>query len=264
MVVLTAVGTAQAQPTLVTCRYLLRNTVNHTLTNVQFKVLGPAFETATQRTLEIRTTPASVKSTDKAGNQVLTFNIDRIAPHDLQVVALHAQLGKAGIEEKSVEAYFEAEPFVESSHPEIRDVASLMEGEGAVETARAIYDWVVQEIRYAGYSDDDLGALWALRHRSGDCTEMAYLFTALCRAKGIPARVIGGYVCRRDGRLRARDYHNWAEFHDGEAWHPVDCQLRQFDDPVSGRVAVRVFNSSSDVRFHRFEVNKDAIEVTMR
>ncbi len=52
-----------------------------------------------------------------------------------------------------------------------------------------------------------------------DCRLGAALFVALCRARGIPARIVGGYVLYR----RAPTHHFWAEYWCSEAgWTPVD------------------------------------------
>lgn len=63
-----------------------------------------------------------------------------------------------------------------------------------------------------------------LTFRRGDCSEFALLFTALCRAAGIPAREIAGLVYMGD-ESRAFGLHRWAEVVIRDRWVPVDpCQ----------------------------------------
>jgi transglutaminase/protease-like cytokinesis protein 3 len=57
----------------------------------------------------------------------------------------------------------------------------------------------------------------------GDCTEYAVLLAALCRARGIPARVAFGlvYVAPQQGFL----YHMWTEVWIKDRWIPIDATL---------------------------------------
>ena len=52
----------------------------------------------------------------------------------------------------------------------------------------AVYDWVQAEIKYVNGMEK--GALAALKDKTGDCKELSALFVAICRAKGIPARMV--------------------------------------------------------------------------
>ena len=49
----------------------------------------------------------------------------------------------------------------------------------------------------------------ALKTKNGDCTEYAELMIALCRAKGIPARIVNGMVVVNATNPR----HNWVEIY---------------------------------------------------
>lgn len=52
----------------------------------------------------------------------------------------------------------------------------------------AVYDWVQANIKYE--NGKLKGALAALQDGTGDCEELSSLFIAICRAKGIPARIV--------------------------------------------------------------------------
>jgi hypothetical protein len=63
----------------------------------------------------------------------------------------------------------------------------------------------------------------------GDCSEYSYLFVALCRAAGIPARVQAGFAFHRVGEA-LEDGHMWAEYYlENYGWVPVDATWRLFD-----------------------------------
>lgn len=91
--------------------------------------------------------------------------------------------------------------------------------------ARALYDHVVEELRYAkygtGWGRGD--AVYACDARTGNCTDFHAYFIALARASGIPARfAIGASIPseRNDGGTDG--YHCWAEFFADGKWVPVD------------------------------------------
>jgi hypothetical protein len=92
------------------------------------------------------------------------------------------------------------------------------------------------------------------------------LFAALCRAKKIPARGIGGYVCSGDSILQPGSYHNWAEFYEAGAWRIADPQKKVFRNRPSDYIAMRIIGESSKNpmgEFNRFRSSGDGLEVKM-
>lgn len=65
---------------------------------------------------------------------------------------------------------------------------------------------------------------------SGDCTEHAFLLTALARAQGYPARVVIGILMRATEDKVQSYGHAWTEIHDGQTWQRFDATLP--DDPA--------------------------------
>jgi transglutaminase-like putative cysteine protease len=154
---------------------------------------------------------------------------------------------------------------VEVDHPKIQAVAETLRAQDPMTTARRTFRWVADHVRDSGYLRDDRGALYALEHGRGDCTEHMYLFVALARANGIPARPMAGYIMEGNGVLRARDHHNWAEFYADGAWHIADPHRGVFDDGYSHYVATRIIGGASAAGFdpYRFPHAVDGLEVTM-
>lgn len=62
-----------------------------------------------------------------------------------------------------------------------------------------------------------------VRSQEGDCTEHAVLLAALCRAKGIPARVAIGLVYYAP--VQGFAYHMWNEVWIDNGWIPIDSTL---------------------------------------
>lgn len=110
----------------------------------------------------------------------------------------------------------------------IREIAAeATEGaETDVEKAKAIYDHVIQTMRYdksgEGWGRGDI--YWACDAKRGNCTDFHALFIGLNRAVGIPAKFAIGFPIPPDrGQGEIGGYHCWAEFWlDGYGWVPVD------------------------------------------
>jgi transglutaminase-like putative cysteine protease len=83
-----------------------------------------------------------------------------------------------------------------------------------------VADWVFERLAYvvgaSGPLDTAIDTLLAGR---GVCRDFAHLTIALCRATGVPARLVSVYA----PGLSPMDFHAVAEVHDGERWHVVDA-----------------------------------------
>ena len=130
------------------------------------------------------------------------------------------------------ENYLTPDTYWESDNPDIIELAkSLIEGSPTnTEKARAIYDYIVQELTYSNTALTDinrirLGAIESLRDKDNViCQEFTDLFIALTRAAGVPSRMLAGYTTAGAGyNLPLNTLHAWAEFYseDGE-WIAVD------------------------------------------
>ncbi|MGB9960194.1 MAG: transglutaminase-like domain-containing protein [Candidatus Bathyarchaeales archaeon] len=125
--------------------------------------------------------------------------------------------------------YTQPEKLIESDNPQIISAAKSIVGdeENPYKKAQKIFDFVTTHIRYER-QEEERGALWALKNGVGDCSEYSYLFVALCRAAGIPAKIQAGFVFNKVGE-NMTDGHMWAEFYlENYGWIPVDATWDQF------------------------------------
>ncbi|HQQ04531.1 MAG TPA: transglutaminase family protein [Kiritimatiellia bacterium] len=125
--------------------------------------------------------------------------------------------------------YLSATPFVQSDHRDILARAGQITGglESKQEMARAVCDWVY------GYLEKNPSAslpsaIEVLRVGAGDCNEHTYLFVALARAAGIPARIHLGVVYL-DGAFY---YHAWPSVFVGR-WVDMDPTFGQHEADAS-------------------------------
>lgn len=105
-----------------------------------------------------------------------------------------------------------------------RQVFSEREATTPLMKARALYDYVSDNVRYAKQGTYGTGdANFACDAKSGNCTEFHALFISLARTADIPARFAVGAAIpssRNDGGVNG--YHCWAEFYADGKWWPVD------------------------------------------
>ena len=103
-------------------------------------------------------------------------------------------------------------------------IIGIERSEGTLMQARALYDYVIDNMRYikAGkYGTGD--AVYACDALTGNCTEFHSLFISLARSAAIPSRfAVGASIPsdRDDGGIDG--YHCWAEFYAEGKWWPVD------------------------------------------
>lgn len=105
-----------------------------------------------------------------------------------------------------------------------QEIITKKKAKNSLEQARALYDYVTDNIRYAKQGKYGTGdANYACDAKTGNCTEFHSLFISLARSAGIPARFAVGAAIpsnRDDGGIDG--YHCWAEFYADNKWWPVD------------------------------------------
>ncbi len=114
--------------------------------------------------------------------------------------------------------------FVQADDPKIRQQARAIRGRltNSTEIVLAVHDWVYRNVAKVPTVSLPY-ALDVLRRLEGDCNEHTYLFVALCRALGIPARIRIGLVFV-DGVFY---YHAWPAVWTGRLWWELDPTLGQ-------------------------------------
>lgn len=254
-----------------TVRYELtvRNTTAAAVKDAEVRLFAPVPQTAMQRVVDLDASQAFESIDDAAGNRTLSLRVD-LPPFGVRVISVSAVVAFAPQPRPERLAdpvpLTAAERFIEVDAPAIRDAARRLGGTSPDEIARRAYEWVADHVVESGYAAEDRGALDALTAGKGDCTESMYLFVALVRARGIPARGVEGFVIRGDSVLRSHEYHNWAEYYAGGTWHLADANRRVFGASSAQYLAVRRINASNAERTsrRRFEALHPALSVTMK
>ena len=250
--------------------YTLQNQTNRVIDKAQFWAHAPVSETANQRCQELTASHPFQLNFDKYGNQTLHFTFEKLAPYASRIITIKANLMVSNsanpIAAEPEAADLQPEIYVESDHPAIRRLAARLQKSEAIKTIKAVFDWVASQVRYSGYAAQDRGALYALHHKKGDCTEYMDLFVALSRANGLPSRRVGGYISTEDSILNARDYHNWAEFYENGVWKIADPQNKVLMQNQSDYIAMRIIRGSEENPlngYNRFRVEGQGLVARM-
>jgi transglutaminase-like putative cysteine protease len=254
----------------------IRNPTSQAITDGRLTVPLIGNETAHQYTAiqEVSSTFGQPTILSDSSNNTYAFweNI-RISPRDsirlevdYQVLSFSSnyiidpnQTGNYNRDSELYKTYTQPEPLIESGNPNIAAEAQSITSEctSAYDKVVGIYDFVIKHLHYA-VQDEERGALWALENGVGDCSEYSYLFVALCRAVGIPARIEAGFVFHYVGES-TEDGHMWSEyFLENYGWVPVDATWKLFNSidyrhfasiqgkPEMTSYANYVFNSTQD------------------
>lgn len=250
--------------------FTVQNRSSRVIEDAELWAFAPVKRTASQRCLDLQANYPYRLLADASGNQVLHFKFDTFAPYASRVVAVKADMRISSIANAvpvpPSSRNLNPQKYIESDHPAVNRVARQLRTSDVSETIKKVFAWVAANIRHSGYAAGERGALYALEHRRGDCTEYADLFVALCRANGIAARPVGGYVCARNAVLKARDYHNWGEFYENGTWHVADPQNRILKRDAADYIAMRIIQPSEDDAVgvnSRFRFKGEGLKVTM-
>lgn len=250
--------------------FTIRNSGGDRVDDATLRVFAPVERTPTQLATRLDASEKFEIVTDSRGNRTLELSVD-LPPYGSKVISIESEVRFTSdpLPSPAVpdDRYLRSERFVEVDAPEIQALAQSF-GSGTPEAiARQAYEWVAENIAMRGYVAEDRGAFHALRARAGDCTEAMYLFMALVRARGIPARSVEGFVTRGSGVLRAEELHNWAEYHAAGRWRLADPNQEVFGvSPDRQYLAMRVSLGAGTPEglVRRFAISRDPLRVHMK
>jgi hypothetical protein len=173
-----------------------------------------------------------------------------------------------GKDDKILEA-MKPTSFVQSDHNEIIELAKRAVGDtkDAAEAVKKIESFVSGYIENKNLSVGYASAAEVAASKAGDCTEFAVLTASMCRAIGIPARVVFGlvYVKSFGGRENVFGGHAWVEAYVGDKWIGLDATRmpKGFD---AGHIALAIGNGEPADFFNlaatlgQFKIDKVTVE----
>ena len=115
------------------------------------------------------------------------------------------------------------------------------------EVPAAVCDWIHATLAYTpGSTNADTTAADVFLSRRGVCRDYAHLATTLCRALGIPARYVAGYLVD----LQPPDFHAVTEVFLGGRWWLFDATRLA---PLEGFVRIGAGRDAADISFATFD-----------
>ena len=210
--------------------------------------------------LNLTTSPSLIES-DENGNEIAHFSINLTSSKNLEIsmtaeIAVNNTKWASSTEPITydtnstiLKAYTQPETFIESDNPFIIDMARniTQSYSDPLNSSQAICKWVHENMKYSNFSETPHGAIWALENRTGDCSEYAFLFIALCRASHIPARFVDGLTTWNINTTSWGNQnwtsigHDWAEVYlQSQGWVWVDPTSNDYGCSDGQHIALQV------------------------
>lgn len=215
------------------------------------------------------TTSLQIPST---GNQSVRIKKDGRVVVTVRPVAVPkgGRFPYTGSDKNALEA-LEPTRFIQSDNEKIKQLAGQAIGntKDAVEATKEIESFVANYIENKNLSVGYASAVEVAQSRQGDCTEFAVLTAALCRAIGIPARVVTGvaYISDFAGMKNKFGGHAWTEAYLSGKWVGLDASFKSAGGGYdAGHIALAVGAGDPEDFFSlvniigRFEIDEVTVE----
>ena len=104
--------------------------------------------------------------------------------------------------------------------------------------ARKIFNYVIDRVEYERVGGWNI-APTVLKRGTGSCSEYTFVYIAMCRAAGLPARYVGSVVIRGDDASDDDVFHRWVEVYlPNYGWIPVDPSGGDSPEPAAQASAI--------------------------
>jgi len=139
--------------------------------------------------------------------------------------------------------FLRANPLINSEDPKVVELMhdAVRDAGSPWDKARAIERWVFQNIKEVNYRTAFATASEVAADLAGDCTEHSVLMAAMCRAAGIPCRVVTGLLYAEP--LGGFGGHMWNEVYVNGRWVALDSA---WDQTEVDAVHLKLSDSSLD------------------
>ncbi len=144
----------------------------------------------------------------------------------LEVKTDTPQSGQADVSGVSDE-FLRANPLINSEAPQVieRMKAAVKDETDPWMKAVKIEEWVADNVKTKNFSTAFAPAEEVAKELAGDCTEHGVLTAAMCRAAGVPCRIVVGLVYAEP--LGGFGAHLWNEVHVNGRWVAIDSAFKQ-------------------------------------
>lgn len=193
--------------------------------------------------------------TDRWGQQTAHFHYDNLKAGETRTVEMTTEAktwevryfifpDKVGsldqVPEEISSKYLEDNEKFQITHPIIQQAVMNAVGDerNPYWMMRDIFDYINGKMFYemtGGWNT----APTVLARGNGSCSEYSFVFIAMCRAAGLPARYVGSVVVRGEDASMDDVFHRWVEVYlPGYGWIPVDPSRGDQDWPRDQAAAI--------------------------
>lgn len=159
-----------------------------------------------------------LKDLHEGQTQISISGVAKVRTYNL----LNAQMLKLPFKpEKYINRYLKEEKNIEISSPIVQKIANSISGNTQEELVDNIYNYVTSKTQYTQFVGKPSAEL-TLKTKRGKCIDLSLAMVALCRAKGIPARIVSGNIAREFD-----PNHTWVEVYlDKYGWVSYDPTIQ--------------------------------------
>jgi len=186
------------------------------------------FQSVTVKSINVPA-PHRILDDTAHGNKVLYMELGPVHSGGEITMVFHVvrlEKGAYSADGADVKKYLEANALIPEDERFNKIVSEILNNDDSdLIRARAIYDHIIDHMRYMKYGEGwgKGDAVYACNSLYGNCTDFHSYFIALARAAGIPARfAIGAALPSERDEGGVDGYHCWAEFYADGKWWPVD------------------------------------------
>ena len=112
------------------------------------------------------------------------------------------------------------------------------------ERAELAWSWVRETISQSTLNKSIQSPSETLKVKKGDCIDQTLFLVAILRSLDVHARIAAGLRAEPSSVRPTLAFHTWAEYHDGQAWIPVDPSNDSFSTPPD-RIKISESNFTS-------------------
>ncbi|HEX9916650.1 MAG TPA: transglutaminase domain-containing protein [candidate division Zixibacteria bacterium] len=177
--------------------------------------------------------------TDKWGQKVAHFQFKDLGPTHFNTVSMKAKVklyqvryfvfpekvGKLEDIPKPIkEKYLVDDAKYSMNHPIIQNAVKKAVGDekNPYWIARKIFSYIIDNMEYERVGGWNIAPA-VLARGNGSCSEYSFVYIAMCRAAGLPARYVGSVAIRGDDASWDDVFHRWVEVYlPNYGWIPVD------------------------------------------
>jgi len=147
-----------------------------------------------------------------------------------EIINFYPETAEKFTQEQSNEDKILIDPYNSNIRLVANNIINQSKTNNSLLIAKSLFIWLKENTAYQVHDGqgDVQPAIVTLQKQTGDCDDLSFLYISLCRAAGIPARFVRGYLIKKEGENVVATAHAWAEVFVGntfgnKGWTTVEC-----------------------------------------